>query len=110
MLIFFSLSLLLIAMNSSFTHSLRLGILNNRISLLKYYTINRDSKVYNNKEDKEYGQEYYMGMITNTDTEESDKKDNLTPNLKLGGIFIGILFGLIGVFIYANKDIPPPQF
>lgn len=62
------------------------------------------------KIDNKYDKDYYMGMITNTDTAESDKKDNLTPNLKLGIIFVGILFGLIGAFIFVNKDIAPPPF
>ena len=95
---------ILILFNISYTISF-----SNRIVLLKKYNINRTS-ILNNNNDKDYGKDYYMGMITNTDTDESDKKDNLTPNLKLAGIFIGILIGAVVAFIYANKDIPPPQF
>ena len=66
--------------------------------------------IYNNNDKVDYDKDYYMGMITNTDTKESDKKDNLTPNLKLGGIFTGILFGLIAAFLFINKDLSPPDF
>ena len=64
---------------------------------------------YDSIDDKN-DKDYYMGMITNNDIEASQQKDNLTPNLKLGGIFFGMLFGLIGVFIFINKDIAPPPY
>ena len=80
---------------------------NRRISSFKR---NRTIIIYNNKDKEDYGKDYYMGMITNTDTVESDKKDNLTPNLKLGIIFTGILFGLCGAFVFINKDLPTPSF
>jgi hypothetical protein len=67
--------------------------------MIRYYNI-----------DKKYDKDYYMGMITNTKTEEAESKDNLTPNLKLGAIFFGILFFLVGSFIYINKDVAPPPY
>jgi len=60
--------------------------------------------------DNKYDKDYYIGMITNTNIEESVKKDNLTPNLKLGGIFLGLIIGLLIGFFYINKDIPPQSF
>jgi len=60
--------------------------------------------------DNKYDKDYYIGMISNTNIEESVKKDNLTPNLKLGGIFLGLIIGLLIGFFYINKDIPPQSF
>lgn len=59
---------------------------------------------------------YYKGLITDPITDlqvnpqTASTRDNLTPNLRLGGIFMGILFGLFELFILSNKDIPPPPY
>lgn len=83
--------------------------LNNRINTNVRITNKIRTIVYdNNNNDKEYNKDYYMGMINNNDTEGSNKKDNLTPNIKLGLIFTGILFALTGAFLFANKDVQLP--
>ena len=58
---------------------------------------------------KDGGVEYYKGLISSNDPKDSER-DNITPNLRLAGIFVVILAVLGGGFIYINKDIPPPPF
>lgn len=59
---------------------------------------------------------YYKGLIDDPITdlqlnpETAATRDNLTPNLRLGAIFVIILAVLGEAFINVNKDIPPPPY
>lgn len=53
--------------------------------------------------------EYYKGLITSNDPKDAER-DNVTPNLKFGAIFVVLLSGLFYAFVEANKNIPPPPF
>ena len=66
----------------------------------------------NNKENEPgYDASYYKGLITDPiNSEISDGKDNLSPNIKFIGIFGVIIAGLLGAFIFSNIDTPPPPF
>jgi hypothetical protein len=55
---------------------------------------------------------YYSGLVNDPITdlqlnEEQAKRDNLTPNLRLAGIFIVILGVLFNAFLQANVDTAP---
>ena len=54
---------------------------------------------------------YYEGLVKEPiSSDNSQKVDNLTPNLKFIGICAGIIGGLLFTFYLANKDLPPPSF
>jgi hypothetical protein len=59
---------------------------------------------------------YFQGLLTEpvnspaSSSVDGQKRDNLTPNLKFIGIMAGVVGGLFGAFILANKDIPPPPY
>jgi len=55
---------------------------------------------------------YYAGLVNDPITdlqlnEEQAKRDNLTPNLRLAGIFVVILGGLFKAFLQSNVDTAP---
>ena len=72
----------------------------------------------NNNDDKPpaYDAAYFKGLVTepvNSPTSTSvdgQLRDNLTPNLKFIAIMAGVVGGLFGAFVLANKDVPPPPF
>ena len=59
---------------------------------------------------------YFQGLLTEpvnspaSSSVDGQKRDNLTPNLKFIGIMAGVVGGLFGAFILANKEIPPPPY
>jgi hypothetical protein len=63
---------------------------------------------------KNYNAEYYKGLISNPLERDSDDsaagRDNLTPNMKVAGVFTGLIGVLLALFFLANKDIPPPSY
>ena len=75
-----------------------------------------DIETYEIKSGFSDGMKYYKGLINDPITdlqvnpETAATRDNLTPNLRLGAIFVIILAVLGEAFIYVNKDIPPPPY
>lgn len=56
-------------------------------------------------------QKYYEGLIKEPiASNDAQKVDNLTPNLKFIGICAGLIGGLLFSFYLVNKDLPPPSF
>ena len=64
-----------------------------------------------NDKKENYDASYYKGLITDpVNSEISDAKDNLSPNIKFIGIMSVIIAGLFGAFIFSNLDTPPPPY
>jgi hypothetical protein len=68
----------------------------------------------NEKRDTFGGAGYWNGMITepieNKVKVDGKERDNLGPNIKFGAMWAAGIFGLFGLFVYANKDLAPPPF
>ena len=76
----------------------------------------KDAEEGEKKIDKGLGSAYFQGLITEpiapliTTKANGKERDNLTPNIKFAAILSGMIGGLYGLFMYANKDLVPPPY
>lgn len=72
----------------------------------------KEEETFSTKSKADELRRYYGGLINDPITdlqtnEEMANRDNLTPNLRLAAIFVGILSTLYYYFLQANVDTPP---
>ena len=106
-LIISCITVLIIKRSYSFSQDLHHG--KKRKSFHSIFSVESKKSIKSEEEEetlvREGGVEYYKGLIT-SDSPRDNEKDNITPNLKLGGIMAGITLSLIASFMYINKDVP----